>query len=152
MANRSIVPEILAVLEPWLDAREAEWRHLGTPTLPLTRDGKVNVRAITVSLGLKESQEQHFFRHAALHDAVNRVAFAQGIKPIKSRVGSDDGELGAGGATQAENDRARKLERRVNELERQNEALRAETYALREKLKRYTHLEIHMIQTGRIPR
>ena len=57
MANRSVVPDILNVLEPWLEAREAEWKKRGTPTLPLTKDGKVNVRAITHALGLKESQE-----------------------------------------------------------------------------------------------
>lgn len=44
--------------------RQPETRR--EPTLPSTNDGKVNVRELTLALGLKRSQEQHFFNHAEL--------------------------------------------------------------------------------------
>lgn len=46
------------------------------PTLPSTNAGKINVRELTLALGLKRSQERHFFDHAELRTLINAAADA----------------------------------------------------------------------------
>jgi hypothetical protein len=93
MARSSILPTILAVLEPYLDAKETAWSALPDeakrPTLPTTPDGKVNVRQLVKELGLPASAAQHFFNKPALAHPVNVLAQVQGIKPIGSRAVDD---------------------------------------------------------------
>ena len=100
MANKSILPELLPKLESYLDQRMAEWQaqpaEKRTPTLPSTKDGKVNVRDLTIALGLKRHQEQHFFKHAELRTAVNAAADAQGLASIASRVELDEKDAALG--------------------------------------------------------
>lgn len=91
MAQTSIVPKILTLLEPYLERLDVEWEAQPAglykrPTLPATDDGKVNVRALTLCLGLRRTQEQHFYRHPELAFAVNALARVQGLKGIGSRV------------------------------------------------------------------
>lgn len=90
MARPSIIPEILALLEPWLETRMAEFQQhpesRREPTLPSTNDGKINVRELTLALGLKRSQEQHFFDHAELRTPINAAAESQGLSQIGSRA------------------------------------------------------------------
>lgn len=84
----TVVPEITARLEPWLEARMADYLAQAeprVPTLPATSDSKVNVRAVTLALGLKLSQEQHFYKHPELARLLNTAAEAQGLTPIGSR-------------------------------------------------------------------
>jgi predicted nuclease with TOPRIM domain len=45
----------------------------------------VNVRAITKALGLRQSQEQHFFKKRELALAINELAKVQGLRGINSR-------------------------------------------------------------------
>ena len=93
MSRPSIVPQIVAVLEPWLEQKMNEWSSQAEshryPTLPSTNEGKVNVRELTLALGLKRNQEQHFFNHAELRTLVNAAAEAQGLTPIGSRNQQD---------------------------------------------------------------
>jgi len=134
----SIIPELKAKLEAWLDARMAQWEAQPAghraPTLPMTDDGKVNVRALTLALGLRISQEQHFYKHPELTTAVNAVAEAQGLKPIGSRAGSEaEDKALAARINRIEGDRnnlARTLAEREALIERQ----RREIEALREQL------------------
>lgn len=90
MPRKSIIPEILAVLEPYLERIDAAWEAQAEdrrrPTLPVTPDGKVNVRQLVRDLGLRETQEQHFFKHPELASLVNALALVQGVKPIGSRA------------------------------------------------------------------
>lgn len=92
--TKSVAPDILAVLEPWLAGRIEEWQaqpeETREPTLPATRDGKINVRGVARALGLRPSQEQHLFRHAELRTALNVVAAEQGLKPIGSQSEADE--------------------------------------------------------------
>ena len=94
MARPSIVPEIREKLEPWLEARMAEFQSQSEirrePNQPSTIDGKINVRELTLALGLKRSQEQHFFNHNELRTLVNAAAQAQGLAPIGSRAEGDE--------------------------------------------------------------
>jgi hypothetical protein len=79
----TVVSAIKARLEPYLEEKVG---HLGTgalspaePTLPVTVEGKINVRAITHALGLKLSQEQYFYKYAELTTMVNAVLHFLGL-------------------------------------------------------------------------
>lgn len=58
MGRPSVIPGIKARLEEYLDQKEAEFLagDGGSPTLPVTPDGKVNVRAVAAAIGLKQTQ------------------------------------------------------------------------------------------------
>jgi hypothetical protein len=85
----TVVPEILRVLEPFLEARMADYEVQSAPrepTLPSNPDGRVNVRALILALGLKLTQEQHFYESPELQRVVNAAAEGQGLAPIGSRA------------------------------------------------------------------
>jgi hypothetical protein len=139
MANKPIVPELLPKVEAYLDQRMGEWEaqqeEERTPNLPSTKDGKVNVRELTLQLGLKRHQEQHFFKHAELRDPVNAAAAAQGLAGIASRaeIDSKDAELGK---------RIKKTASDLSDLQKvcaeqaaQIETMRGKIGSLEEKLK-----------------
>ncbi|MEO9632588.1 MAG: hypothetical protein ABJG14_19340 [Sulfitobacter sp.] len=94
MARKSVLPELLELLEAYIDKCAAEWEGVPSfqrkPTLPTTRDGKVNVRRLVKELGLRSSQEQHFFNKKELKDLINLEAENQGILPIGSRALDDE--------------------------------------------------------------
>ena len=92
--SRTVVPDILALLEPWLASRIEAWQAQDTDgreaTLPATRDGKLNVRGVAREVGLRPSQEQHLFRHPELRTILNVIAAEQGLKPIGSKPEADE--------------------------------------------------------------
>lgn len=94
MARKSVVPEILPLLEDYIDKCAAKWEATPLfkrrPTLPTTKDGKVNVRQLTRDLGLKPSAEQHLFNKRELKDVINLEAENQGVLPIGSRALDDE--------------------------------------------------------------
>jgi hypothetical protein len=98
MNRRSVVPSILEMLEPHLERLELAWcaqpANDRAPTLPLTPEGKVNVRQLVRDLGLRETLEQHFFRKPELAGPVNALARVQGVKPIGSRLLDDAADAG----------------------------------------------------------
>jgi len=136
--TKSIVPEILAKLEPYLEDLdkkfEVQKNDIRIPTLPSTVDGKVNVRQISRELGLRESQEQHFYKKPELASVINAIALIQGLKPIGSRILNDaaDAIVTARLAriSTDKNDLARSLAAKEAEIE----ALRAEICILKAKL------------------
>ncbi len=84
-------PRILGILLPYLEVKDNEWRDQSPddrrPTLPATRDGKVNVRGIVQELaGLRPADEQHFFRKPEIAGPVNILADVQGLKRIGSHA------------------------------------------------------------------
>ncbi|MCZ8312349.1 MAG: hypothetical protein O9320_15995 [Magnetospirillum sp.] len=139
MARPSIVPEIRAKLEPWLEARMAEWNAMPVDdrqaTLPETPDGKINVRAVTLALGLRRTHEQHFFRHAELRTLLNATAEAQRLLPIGSReqIAGEDEIVRERFALVASN--ADKLAKSLAEREATILKLRTENDALRAQLR-----------------
>ncbi len=139
MPRPSVVPEIRAVLEPYLERRHAEWSAAPSgarsPTLPATDDGKVNVRALTLALGFARNREQHFYNHAELTGLVNAVADAQGLRGIKSRNQSEaeDAEV-ADRFSRVQKERG-DLARLLGEREAVIERQRREIAALREQLR-----------------
>ncbi len=138
MSRPSIVPQIKAQLEVWLEQRMEEWsakpERRRQPTLPATAEGKINVRELTLALGLRRSQEQHFFNHAELRTLVNVAAEAQGLAVIGSRIQQDTDDVAVRRRMERinadRNDLAGALAEREAVIERQ----RREINALREQL------------------
>jgi hypothetical protein len=142
MPARSIIPEILAKLEPYLELLDRQWESQGegcrTPTLPHDK-GQVNVRAITKALGLRQSQEQHFFKKRELALAINELAKVQGLRGINSRQLQDVEDRvhteRIHKVVQHNTDLSRSLAEREAVIERQRreiEALRAQLALLEE--------------------
>lgn len=117
----ALVSERLAQLEEAYLRQEVEER---SPTLPLTRDGKVNVRAFTLKVcRLPRCAEQHFYKKPSLTALVNAVAMRQGVKPIGARALS----FGVKRGVRERDDHARALavkEAAIEHLRRENASLR----------------------------
>ena len=83
MARPSVIPGIKVRLEEWLDLKESQYlsqpEDLRQPTLPVTTDGKVNVRAVAEEIGLKQTQEKYLFERKELTDLINCIAEGQGV-------------------------------------------------------------------------
>ena len=62
------------------------------PTLPVTPDGKVNVRALAEAIGLKQTQEKYLYERKELTDLINCIAEGQGVLTIGSRVNQTDAD------------------------------------------------------------
>lgn len=152
--RQSPVERILPVVEAFVDALEARRRERlmqihgggelfeqalvrpdtwdGTERLPATGDGKVNVQALMVRLGLKESDRQWFYKVEDLAEPINALAAAQGLKPIKSRVQQQvEDEAAVTAITRAKTDNKR-LAETLMEVTRERDQLRAQMRMLRE--------------------
>jgi hypothetical protein len=96
MARPSVIPGIKARLEAWLDQRESAYLALPQaarqPTLPMTPDGKVNVRAVAQAIDLKPTQEKYLFEREELTQLINCIAEGQGVLTIGSRVNQTDAD------------------------------------------------------------
>ncbi|MBK1841656.1 hypothetical protein JHL17_30080 [Azospirillum sp. YIM B02556] len=83
-----IVPQVLPLLLPYLQALEQEWMaqpaDRRVPTLPSV-SGKVNLAEIVRVLGLNPNWDQHFHHKKDLSGPVNALARAQGLEGIGSR-------------------------------------------------------------------
>jgi hypothetical protein len=138
MAARSIVPELLMKLDPYLERLEHDWmaqpEYQRKPTLPLTPDGKVNVRQIVRDAGLRETQEQHFYRKPELAGPVNALARAQGVKPIGSRLLDEEIDEGVRRRFVKNADEITVLRRTLSEREALIESLRREVARLKSML------------------
>lgn len=134
----SKVSAILERLDPHLERLASAWAHQPehdrSPTLPVTPDGKVNVRALVRNLGLKETDEQHFYRKPELSGPVNVLAAEQGLKGIGSRLQEDESFAGVRvivGRNAAEMSDMRRI---ISEREAVIGSLRAENAALKARL------------------
>lgn len=96
MARPSVIPSIKARLEAWLDQRESDYlsqpEEQRQPTLPLTPDGKVNVRAVAQAIDLKPTQEKYLFERDELMTLINCIAEGQGVLTIGSRVNQTEAD------------------------------------------------------------
>ena len=149
MSRPSIIPEILAVLEPYLEdkasayaARRVAMRNVGSnvppePTLPITNDGKINVLAVVRELGLPSTSRQHLYK-PEIAKLLDREAAAQGLSGIGSRgscateeaidrVARAEAKLSACMSQSAEREALIAQLRRENEGLRRQLALLAET-------------------------
>jgi hypothetical protein len=130
-----VVPSILEKLEPHLEWLEVEWSKQPdndrVPTLPLTPEGKVNVRQLVRDLGLRETLEQHFFRKPELAGPVNALARVQGAKPIGSRSLDDIADAGVRKRLGRDADTISELRRALAEREALVVSLREEVSRLK---------------------
>ena len=96
MARPSVIPGIKARLESWLDEREAAYlaqpESARKPTLPMTPDGKVNVRAVAQAIELMPTQEKYLFERVELTTLINCIAEGQGVLTIGARVNPTDAD------------------------------------------------------------
>jgi hypothetical protein len=128
-----LVSERLEELDALYDAQPEGKRR---PTLPMTDDGKINVRAFAVEIcGLPQSQEQHFYKKPELAALVNAVAVRQGVKAIGSRALTDVIDKAAkdrlGRARSEKDDLARVLAEREALIERQRRQISSLTEQIR---------------------
>lgn len=133
MAQPSIIPVILGALEPYLEEAQREFHDRGglLPTLPVTGEGKVNVRQIVRELmkrdpSIIESHEQHFYRKREIYTLVDSVAEDQGIGQIGSRVPGEEHD--------AARRRIGKLSGELSQLRQALAELAASNETLRRKL------------------
>jgi chromosome segregation ATPase len=79
-----------------LDEREAAFlaQPVATrqPTLPMTPDGKVNVRAVAQAIDLMPTQEKYLFEREELTTLINCIAEGQGVLTIGARVNPTDAD------------------------------------------------------------
>jgi hypothetical protein len=100
------------------------------------RGGKVNVTAIALACGF---DRQVLYKNPAAKQALEEAAARLGLEASEAER-----------ATSNETDHR---DRRILQLEQANAVLKAEVEALRERLKRFSHIEEHMVETGRrVPR
>ena len=152
--SRPVAPEILAILDPWLETRIAEWNALPPgerrPTLPEAK-GKVNVRALVAELGLPAGQAQHFFRHVVLRIPINAVAKEQGLLPIGAFADEETSEADKAVVARLKQAKSRNddLSKAVAEQAATIESQRREIVSLREQL-RLLEQTGQVVRTGRV--
>jgi hypothetical protein len=157
MARPSVMPRVTADLTGFLNSCQAAFDALPdyakSPTLPVTSDGKVNVRAVAKAIGLNENQEKYLFEHAELTQLINLVCEGQGVLPIGSRVmqsaadkalkerlvkqsraaqESSQAAVEASGALQAALDLVRELSVELEDVRAQNIRLRAQLQSVQD--------------------
>lgn len=96
MGRPSIIPQVRARLEAYLEAQESAYQAQPegqrTPTLPATPDGKINVRAVAQAVDLKVTQEKYLYERDELSQLINLMAEGQGLLPIGSRLTQTAGD------------------------------------------------------------
>ena len=125
-STQLIAKEAEAALQAYIRDLKAEGR--GLPA----RSGKVSASAVALACGL---DRQSLYKNINCRAMLETAAQELGITPMESREASptkDDAK-----------------DRRIQVLEARNAALQAEVEGLRQKLRHYTHIEAHMIETGR---
>jgi D-serine deaminase-like pyridoxal phosphate-dependent protein len=112
-------------------------QYLETVNSLPARNGKPHVTAIAIAAGL---DRQVAYKNAECRRLIQEAAQTKGLRGIEATPVqvSDVGQA--------------RLERRVSELERANAVLLTEVGELRARLRRYAHIEAHLVETGRLPR
>lgn len=157
MARPKVIPKVTADLTQYLNTCQAAFDSLPdlekSPTLPVTSDGKANVRAIAKAIGLTQNQEKYLYEHVELTQLINLVCEGQGVLPIGSRLiqsaadkalkerlirqsktaqESSQAAVEASGALQAALDRVRELSTELEAVKAQNIRLRAQLQSVQD--------------------
>lgn len=114
-----------AALECYLVALKEN--GLGLPS----KNGKISIAAVALASGITS---QNLYKNSRCREMLELAAQELGLAPIGRAEGTtkDDAK-----------------DRRIQTLEARVSALMAEVEGLRLKLRRYAHLEEHMVSTGR---
>ncbi len=157
MPRPSVIPKVTADLTEYLNrcqhTFDVQPEGLKKPTLPVTSDGKVNVRAIAQAIGLTQNQEKYLYERAELTQLINIVCDGQEVLPIGSRVTQSAADkalkerlikqskaaqeasqaaIEADGALQAALDRVRELADELEVVKGQNTRLRAQLKSIQD--------------------
>lgn len=128
-------------------------------SLPVSRDGSLNVTAIAENAGIPK---QSIYKNPAIRQAIEQAKVARGVESwaeLRANVAPSDvtADSDADGHARAptvssDGKRLQAAERRISTLEQQNAALAAENFELRRQIKGLTQLlarQDMMIDTGR---
>jgi uncharacterized coiled-coil protein SlyX len=149
----SLLPHLAEQIELYLEGCVAAWlnqpENARCPTLPVTTDGKVNVRAVAEASGVGAAREQHLFKRQELRAAINAVAIEQGVKPIGSRQPSEDLEKEVAARLRRTDMRSSELSKLVAEQASTIERQRRTIEALREQLGAFEETG-QIVRTGEV--
>lgn len=112
-------------IELYLDALKADGK--GLPS----RNGKVSMSAVALAAGVAT---QNLYKNPSCRELLEKAAQELGLAPI----GREEGK--------AKDD---PRDRRIQSLEARIASLQAEVEGLRSKLRRFAHIEQHLVETGR---
>ncbi len=124
-SGQQLGAENAGAIERYLEALKADGK--GLPS----RNGKVSMSAVALAAGVAT---QNVYKNPACRSMLEKAAQEMGLAPI----GREDG--------QAKDD---PRDRRIQSLEARIASLQAEVEGLRSKLRRFAHIEQHMVETGR---
>lgn len=125
-SGQQIGQDYVAALEAYLQALRTEGK--GLPS----RNGKVSMSAIALAAGV---DRQSLYKNPNCRALLETAAQEMGLSGIEAREApapKDDGK-----------------DQRIQTLEAQVASLQAEVHGLRRQLVRFSHIENHMIETGR---
>ena len=125
-SGKQIGDDYAETLARYLEALRKEGK--GLPS----RSGKVSAKAVALAVGVNI---QSLYKNVRCRAMLEAAAQDLGLAPMESRE--------AGPIKEDAKDR------RIQTLEARNVALQAEVEGLRQKLRRYAHIEAHMVETGR---
>ena len=124
-SGQQLGAENAAALERYLDALRAD--ALGIPS----KNGKVSIAAVSLASGVAALS---LYKNPSCRELLEKAAQELGLAPI----GREEGK--------AKDD---PRDRRIQSLEARIASLQAEVEGLRSKLRRFAHIEQHMVETGR---
>lgn len=124
-SGQQLGAENVAALERYLDALRVD--ALGIPS----KNGKVSIAAVSLASGVAAL---NLYKNPACRSMLEQAAQELGLAPI----GREEG--------QAKDD---PRDRRIQSLEARIASLQAEVEGLRSKVRRFVHIEQHMVETGR---
>jgi hypothetical protein len=167
MAQPKIELKLDPVLRTYLDRKQRDYEMQPeahrAPTLPSTKEGKVNVKAVAREMletpegrDLSPNIWQHFHNKDSLRALINVVAENQGLGRIRCQAEEDQdddaakAEIGRARAEAKRQTEGHLQERvRVAQLERENADLRAEIESFRARLE-HTRATGMLVRTGAI--
>lgn len=143
MPRPSVIPEIKARLESYLDERGIAYQQQingsRKATLQTTPDGKVNVRALAVAIGLKTTQEKYLYERQELTELVNMAAENQGLLPIGARLGRDTGGKTINCPVQSD------ILDQLKAIKKELETVKAENTRLRTRIETLTSVPLNQV-------
>lgn len=127
--------ENAAALAAYVAALEAEGRPLPS------RGGKLNVSAVALACG--------FDRAVLYTSAAAKQVLEQALARLGLELPGQERSTATVDGPDPRDRRILQLEQANVSLKAENGSLRAERNALREKVRRFEHIEAHMVETGR---
>lgn len=126
-SGRQVGAEYTEALMGYLDALRQDGK--GLPA----RAGKVSVSSVALASGV---DQQSLYKNPRCRELLEQAAQELGLQAIEAR---------AGGTTTQDDAKTQ----RIQALEAQVATLKAEVEGLRHQIRRFDHIEKHMVETGR---